>query len=80
MTQVVHENIVRYFHSYTSEESAKGSLAQTTLHIYMEYCDGGSVREAVSNYGNSFQSGRGDDASFDDRRDTFSLRFPIAPP
>ena len=51
LRRLQHEYVVRYFHSWETEEpgeQANGGAPTRTLHILMEYCDDGSLEEAVN--------------------------------
>ena len=56
LANLQHEYIVRYYHSWESEEDATkdGAAPTRTLHILMEYCDGGGLDEFLVEQKNTF--------------------------
>jgi serine/threonine protein kinase/alpha-tubulin suppressor-like RCC1 family protein len=50
LRRLTHEGVVAFYHSYeTEDERGKdGSGGGKTLHILMEYCDGGALDEAIA--------------------------------
>ena len=57
LRRLQHEYVVRYYHSWESEETAeeaKGGGPTNTLHILMEYCDEGSLEDAINEQKTTF--------------------------
>ena len=46
LKRLAHDNIVRYFHKFMTTDDKKDGAQ--TLHIIMEYCDSGSLADAVA--------------------------------
>ena len=63
LRRLAHEHVVSYYHSYESDDapSKPGDAPGRTLHILMEYCDGGPLDEEISqqkNLGQPFSEWR----------------------